>query len=557
MSSSGAAGNPYKDLAPVARLESPDGTLRQIPLFWDGADRWKLRFSPDEVGTWRWQVDCVDPALQGQCGTVSVTPSETSGGLTSMDGHPTHFSRRDGTPFWFFGDTAWALLTDDEDEQHNRGATFRYIDKRVAQGYNVFHAMAISEAGWGNSGGNAFHDLRSEKINPAYWQEADERVRYVNAAGATLGLVLAWADKSKNPNSWRAFPSQEARLRYARYMAARYSAYDVYFIVAGEWDADTHRGLDLDDEAIAEQYREMGRTIRQHDPHNRLVGIHPMFVRTSRQFAADDWCGFGDYQQMYPNLHGEILTSGATGKPVANAEYAYFLRDQDEDGVCDKENSNSIDIIRHATWDILMAEGYAITGFGSTYLGGHRHPGPFNPDDPHLCLFVDPEVRRGYDDPDEAADFAVEMVNAVIVGMKGVTLALHLCRRAGARGRGKECFTGGFEPIIGQLNRLKVDHLAMEFAAPDTGELAVLARLCEHLTIGLGCVDVTPGKVDSIEAIVDRVRRATRHVSPSRITLNPDCGFEPGSGAVVSIDEAYTKLENEVAAARRLREEFK
>ena len=178
-------------------------------------------------------------------------------------------------------------------------------------------------------------------------------------------------------------------------------------------------------------------------------------------------------------------------------------------------------------------------------------------DDPHLCLFVDPEVRRAYNDPDEAADFAVETVNAVVGGIEGVTLALHLCRRAGSRGRGENCFKGGFDPIVDQLNRLSVNHLAMEFAAPDAGDLAVLQRLREDMTIGLGCVDVTPGKVDSVETIVERVRNATRFVPPTRITLNPDCGFAPGSGAAVSIEEAYRKLQNEVAAAHRLREEFK
>ena len=71
-----------------------------------------------------------------------------------------------------------------------------------------------------------------------------------NAKGAKVGLVLAWADKGRNPNSWRAFPSQEARLRYARYIAARYGAYDVYFIVVGEWNADTRRDLDLSDDQI-------------------------------------------------------------------------------------------------------------------------------------------------------------------------------------------------------------------------------------------------------------------------------------------------------------------
>ena len=54
-------------------------------------------------------------------------------------------------------------------------------------------------------------------------------------------------------------------------------------------------------------------------------------------------------------------------------------------------------------------------------------------DDPHLCLFVDPDVRRQYDDADKAADFAVDMDNQVVDGINGVKLAVHLCRRAGAR----------------------------------------------------------------------------------------------------------------------------
>lgn len=179
-------------------------------------------------------------------------------------------------------------------------------------------------------------------------------------------------------------------------------------------------------------------------------------------------------------------------------------------------------------------------------------------DDPHLCLFVDPVVRRQYDDPDRAADFAVDVVNGVIDGFENqnVKFAEHLCRRAGARARGESGHAGGFEPILGQLNRLKVQHLTMEFTTPGAGDFEVLKNLREDFEIGIGCVDVTPGKIDSAEAIAARVRRAAGHIAPERITLNPDCGFAPGSGAVVGIDEAYTKLRHEAAAARMLREEF-
>ena len=72
----------------------------------------------------------------------------------------------------------------------------------------------------------------------------------------------------------------------------------------------------------------------------------------------------------------------------------------------------------------------------------------------------------------------------------------------------------------------------------------------------MGCVSCQPGQVDSVEVIVERVEKALQHLPAERITLNPDCGFAPGSAAEVSIDEVYVKLKNEVEAARRLREKY-
>ena len=178
-------------------------------------------------------------------------------------------------------------------------------------------------------------------------------------------------------------------------------------------------------------------------------------------------------------------------------------------------------------------------------------------DDPHLCLFVDPAVRSQYPDPDAAAAFAVEMVNQVVDGISGIKLAVHLCRRAGARARGEHSHAGGYGPILRHLNNLKVHHLTMEFTAPQAGDMAVFRELRKDFEIGLGCVDVTPGHIDSAETIAGRVRKALQFLDPGRVALNPDCGFAPGSGAIVNIDEVYRKLCNEAQAARILRAEFK
>ena len=83
--------------------------------------------------------------------------------------------------------------------------------------------------------------------------------------------------------------------------------------------------------------------------------------------------------------------------------------------------------------------------------------------------------------------------------------------------------------------------------------MAVFGGLREDLEIGLGCVGTQPGVIDTVDQIVERVQTALKYVAAERITLNPDCGFAPGSAAEVSLDEVYQKLKNQTEAARRLR----
>ena len=365
--------NPYVELDAEVELIGPDGFTRKLPMFWDGGRTWKFRFAPPQIGRWDWSIRSSDEGLNSKSGSLDVVESDVRGGLERMPKYPHHFQYQNGEPCWFLGDTAWALFTDDKDESHDRAAVEQYINARAGQGFNVVHAMLLSEAGWGNSGGPAFTNLPQERINPAYWQEVDYRLVYLNSKGITGGLVLAWADKGRNPNNWKDFPSEESGMRYARYIAARYSAADVYFIVAGEWDMD---GTTAD---VREGYAKIGRALASSDPHRRLVTIHPSSNarKSAAEFNAELWMGFGDYQQNYTNLHRAMLEPRDYQKPVVNAEYAYYLRDQNGDGEPDKQNSTTLDSIRHASWDIVMAGGYFVTGFGTTYFGGHRDPGPF------------------------------------------------------------------------------------------------------------------------------------------------------------------------------------
>lgn len=374
---SGKYANPYVETSAEAQLLPPDGSAaRRAPLFWDGQDVWRFRFSPDQIGVWTWTSSGADAGLGGKSGSFRVVPSSNPGGLAPMAGHPHHFQRQNGSRFWFFGDTAWALFTDSEQEQHNRGTAQTFIARRAGQGFNVMHAQLLGEAGWPNSGGPPFEGLAGEQPNPAYWQEIDRRLAYANSKGISVGLTLAWALKRVNPNSWKSFPSVAARKRYARYATARYAAFDVYFIVAGEWNFEGYT------DEVRNGYIALGDVVRRSDPHGRMIAIHPGGPGGEgvvREFNKAGWMSFGDYQQRYSELHKAILESRPFGKPVVNSEYGYHLRDREGDGKPDKSNSSTLEDMRHATWDIAMAGGYFVTGFGATYYGGERDGSKFDP----------------------------------------------------------------------------------------------------------------------------------------------------------------------------------
>jgi 5-methyltetrahydropteroyltriglutamate--homocysteine methyltransferase len=185
-------------------------------------------------------------------------------------------------------------------------------------------------------------------------------------------------------------------------------------------------------------------------------------------------------------------------------------------------------------------------------------------DDPNLCLFVDPDYRKRFADPQKECELAVTLVNGVIDEISGIEIAIHLCRSSGTRNRQLSKKTskgfvgeGSFDYILPHLNQLNVDQYAMEFAVPGGGDYSVLSALPKKAKIGFGCVDCRSNVFDTAETIVQRVEKAMEYVDNKRIILNPDCGFAPGIQAPVQLDQAYLKLKEMNKAATLLRAKYK
>lgn len=181
-------------------------------------------------------------------------------------------------------------------------------------------------------------------------------------------------------------------------------------------------------------------------------------------------------------------------------------------------------------------------------------------DDPALTYFCDETVMRGetHDerlkqdwDIEEQVPAAVEAVNCVADGLQA-EVHLHCCHSVYKR---MSDVTGNYKPILPRLAGAAIDRINLEFAYQGTGDVSDLEVLPDHLGAGMGCVDVRTEAVQSVEAIAAIGRAGARVIDPSRIALNPDCGFAPDAGEPPTIDEAFVKLQRLCEAARTLRAE--
>jgi hypothetical protein len=57
--------NPVQDVQFSVRYTSPSGDTITLPGFWDGGSTWRIRFSPDETGLWRYSTTCSNPNDSG------------------------------------------------------------------------------------------------------------------------------------------------------------------------------------------------------------------------------------------------------------------------------------------------------------------------------------------------------------------------------------------------------------------------------------------------------------------------------------------------------------
>lgn len=155
--------------------------------------------------------------------------------------------------------------------------------------------------------------------------------------------------------------------------------------------------------------------------------------------------------------------------------------------------------------------------------------------------------------PEGELELAVDLINRVVQGIDGPTLALHVCRGNWSQ-KEEVLLQGSYEPLIPYFARMKVDQFVLEYATPRAGSLQALQALPATAQIGFGAVNPRTTELETVEDVVSRVNQLAQLIGPEQIYLNPDCGFGTFADRPVGTFEvAFKKLRTLSRAAQILR----
>lgn len=156
-------------------------------------------------------------------------------------------------------------------------------------------------------------------------------------------------------------------------------------------------------------------------------------------------------------------------------------------------------------------------------------------------------------EPGPELAFAQTLINRVVHGLPAGRLALHVCRGNWTPDE-SAALAGDYRPLLPLLAEVQVGTLFLELATPRAGEIDVLRDLPRHVRIGVGVVNQKNERVEGIDEVLSRVRRATAALGPERVLLTPDCGFATfADNPVASARTAEAKLRVIADAARLVR----
>jgi hypothetical protein len=335
---------------------------------WNGGSEWCVNFTPPFTGQWEYTSLSADKNMNGKRGNLEVVAwtdeekkaNPTRHGLIRVNkngenaGH--YFEYSDGQPVLWVGDTWWNWT----DKRIYFDSFKQMVDDRSAKGFNVGQ-LFVPGNGWGRE--SSLLDETYTLLDTEHAKKVEEMIRYANSKGITVWIHGWWSRPNMNNTI-----GAEKMQRWWRYLVHRFSAYNVIWVVAGEYNMHDNGGFSID------FWKDLGKLIKLEDPYERIISLHntPPFWEggaeapqwsTGNVLHQEPWLdynqsqvGHGKYaNEMIPQVVAEDYNRKPS-KPIVVTEPWYEFAEGSASGMD----------IRFGAWSAILS-GAA----GHTYGGGH------------------------------------------------------------------------------------------------------------------------------------------------------------------------------------------
>lgn len=368
--------NPYAQISADGKndllkviFEGTDGEAKGkkiiLTAFWDGGKNWKVNFTSPYTGSWKFTSISKIRSMNGKKGSFTVidwTEAEKlenptrRGMIRVMKNDNNHyFEYADATPFLWIGDTWWNWTKKDI-----RFETYKQlVDNRAEKGFTIGQIFIPGNA-WDKKYSmldSTYSSLDTEQI-----KNVERMISYANSKGITIWIHGWWGGKNLDSEI-----GGEKMQRWWRYLIHRFCAYNVIWVVAGEYNLNNYGGMGLD------FWKNLGNMIKEEDPYDRIVSVHntPPFWdggkeapqwSTASVLHRESWLDYNQSQVGHGKFANEMIPSTVSNayhcnpaKPIVVTEpwYEFTI---DKAPACD---------IRFGAWSAILS-GAA----GHTYGGG-------------------------------------------------------------------------------------------------------------------------------------------------------------------------------------------